>query len=553
MSSPWLLQLSQLTSDWLTYHYIPALAIACVLLAALTAAIGQRRLDAAVTTPAAAETAPPPARLLSLALMVVLLGAYAWLMIAWEEFTFFDAHIFFQSLAGGPQHALLQLFPTLGRAYPLTHQEFYPLSFIGSSAAVYQTFAFLELLLGGFLLTRTLRGNLAITWLAAIGILLAPPIVAALFHIVNSERNILLLLCVFLWSALAYERSGKRRYVALAAVSSFLSLQYKETAVVMMAAWAGVLLLAALFGRQRSAGERRVLALLGGSVALGCAIWFVTFAIAVMPQVERSYTVGRSHDPLLVLQILSSQVWFLIMLGGIVCRLLLARRGFQLSPVWDGAPVAAVAFTAAYVKLGFIHEYYYSPAALLAWLYAGRVAALAVANSPRKPAALAAVAAFLAPLALFQVMISFWWVYTPWKENVASKADAAAFIQQLHDARPQDQRRQPFRILFPRNSNYEAAFFIGYLEARYRSLDIEVGIGSAGYDRLAGETSQCVLWVPVICHYGLAARPGDIAVYFGEEGEDVAALEKSYRLIHESPDIGFWPNRLHTYVFAVPR
>ena len=79
-----------------------------------------------------------------------------------------------------------------------------------------------------------------------------------------------------------------------------------------------------------------------------------------------------------------------------------------------------------------------------------------------------------------------------------------------------------------------------------------MGIGPAGYDRLPGETSQCVNWVPVMCTYGLAARPGDIAVYFGEAGEDVTALEKAYHLIYVSPDIGFWPNRLHTYVFTVP-
>jgi hypothetical protein len=547
--------LSRLTSNWLQYHYIPALAATCVLLAIATAFASKYFVEPAARSIPLPPQAPLPAALRGglLALMVLGLGCYAWLMIAWEEFTFYDAHIFFQSLAGGPQYALLQLFPTLGRAYPLTHQEFYPLSFIGNSAAVYQVFSFLEMLLGGFLLTRLLRESLAITVLVCIAILLAPPIVAALFHIVNSERNILLLLCIFLWSALAYEKTGRAAYVVLAAVASFLSLQYKETAAVMMTAWGGYLLLAAWLGRTRSQPGRRALAMIGGSVLVGCAIWFIVFAIAVLPQVERSYVVGRSHDPLLVLQVLGSQVWFLVLLGAIACRLLLARRGLHVSPLWDGAALGALAFTAAYVKLGFIHEYYYSPAALLAWLYAGRLGELALANSGQtRRAALTGFVALLAPLALFQSLNSFWWVYTPWKENVASKADAAKFIDALHAARSADQRRQPMGILFPRSSNYEAAFFIGYLEARYRTLDVAVQIGGPGRDRLAGETSQCVLWVPVMCSYGLSGKSGDVAVYFGEEGDDVAALKADYHLIHVSPEIGFWPNRLHAYVFAVP-
>jgi hypothetical protein len=553
--SPWLVHLSRLTSDWLIHHYFPALALACLVLALGTALASRLFLSPSVVAmlPAAKADTRSSVRTLLIALMIAALGGYAWLMIAWEDFTFFDAHFFFQSLAGGPQNVPVQVFPALGRAIPLQYQEFRPLSFIDNSAAFYQGFAFLELLLGGFLVTRVLRDSQAIAWIACTGILLAPPVVAALFHMVVPERNTMLLLCIFLWSGLAYEQTKRARFVVLAAVASFISLQYKETDAVMMTAWAGYLLLAAWLDRRR-AGPGRALAVIGGSIALGCAIWFVAFAIAVLPQIERSYIVGRSRDALLVLQVLASQVWFLVLIGSILCRLLLARRRIHVSPIWDGAPVAALALTAAYVKLGFIHEYYYAPAALLAWLYAGRIAELALANSgPSRRPALIAITALVAPLALFQTLASFWWVYAPWKENVASKADAARFIDSLHDARSPDQRRQPLRIVFPRNSNYEAAFFIGYLEARYRILDIEVDIGGLARDRLPDEISQCVLWVPGMCTYGLSERRGDISVYFGEEGDDLAALKATYRLIHVSPDIGFWPNRLHAYVFAMPQ
>jgi hypothetical protein len=57
---------------------------------------------------------------------------------------------------------------------------------------------------------------------------------------------------------------------------------------------------------------------------------------------------------------------------------------------------------------------------------------------------------------------------------------------------------------------------------------------------------------PVARASGQIPHGGDLAVFFGEEGDDVNALKADYRLIHVSPDIGFWPNRLHAYVFAVP-
>ena len=233
-----------------------------------------------------------------------------------------------------------------------------------------------------------------------------------------------------------------------------------------------------------------------------------------------------------------------------MCRLLLARSGIQTSPIWDALPVAAIASTAAYIKLGFIHDYYYSPAALLSWLYAGRIAELAYSKSKGgQNLTLLTSLAVIAVLTALQVGTSFWGVFAPWKEDVASKADAALFIDRFHAGRSVEQWRRPLRIVFARNSNSEAAYFIGYLQAKYRILDLEVDVGGLGRDKLAAETSQCLLWIPVICTYGLAARRGDLVVYFGRQGHDLSELKKEFRVLHVSPEIGFWPNDLRTYIF----
>src|SRR5207244_3438577 len=142
-------------------------------------------------------------------------------------------------------------------------------------------------------------------------------------------------------------------YVVAAGLASFLSLQYKETGFVTMMAWAAYLLLAARFMTQLARAERRCLQVLATSVIAGALVWLTVYAIAILPQIERSYLVGRQHSPVIVLRVLVSHAWFFDLVGAIMCRLLLARSGVRASPIWDGLPVAAIASTAAYVKLGF--------------------------------------------------------------------------------------------------------------------------------------------------------------------------------------------------------
>src|SRR4029077_5828446 len=121
----------------------------------------------------------------------------------------------------------------------------------------------------GYFVTRVLRVHSAITVAVCIAILLTPPIVSAVFHIVDSERNILLLLCFFLWAALRYEQSRSTPYLVAASVASFLILQYKETPALVMMAWAGYLLLAARFTVHLTRDDRRALAMLAASVIAG--------------------------------------------------------------------------------------------------------------------------------------------------------------------------------------------------------------------------------------------------------------------------------------------
>jgi hypothetical protein len=556
MRSAWVSDMSETFGDWLQYHYLSALLVACIALAVLVAiADGRFNPKRALSAESGASMgfAAPLTRNAVFLLLGIGLGLYFWLMLAWEDFTFYDAHIFFQSLAGGPQYAPLQLFPSLGLLRPLSHQEFYPLSFLGNSAQVYQAFAAVEIVLAGYFLTRVYRVHRAITIAICIAILLTPPIVSAAFHIVNSERNILVLLCLFLWAALRYQQSRRTGFLVVASLASFVILQYKETAVVMMMAWACYLLAAARLMKDLASADRRCFTLLAGAVIAGCAIWLAVYGIAILPQIGRSYLVGREHNPFEVLYVIVSHVWYAVLVGSILCRLLLARRGVQISPIWDGLPVAAIASTAAYVKLGFFHDYYYSPAALLSWLYAGRIAELAyVKTMGDRRLALVSVLAIIGVLAAFQVGTSFWGVYAPWKENVASKADAARFIARFHDDRPADARRRPLRVVFPMNTSYEVAYFIGYLQARFRVMDLEAGVGVVRRDKLEAETTQCVLWVPVICTYGLPVRHGDLVAFFGEQGKDLNKLMQEYRLVHVSPEIGFWPNDLRAYVFLAP-
>ena len=331
MSDHGLTGLSRLSSDWLQYHYIPALAATCVLLAITTAFASKYVVEPAARSIPLPPQAPRPAALRGglLALMVLGLGCYAWLMIAWEDFTFYDAHIFFQSLAGGPQYAPLQLFPRPGSAASSKPQEFYPLSFMGNSAQVYQVFSVLEiLLLGGFLLTVLLRvqpGDHGCC--ICIAILLAPPIVPRLFHIVNSERNILLLLCIFLWSALRYETIAPDRLSRAGGRRQFRQPAIQGNGGVMMTAGPAICCSRPGWLKRSPSAGRRCFTLLGGAVH--CRAARSGLPSSPSPSCRRSgaaISSAASHDPLLVLQVLASQVWSLILMGSI-CLAAFCWRG----------------------------------------------------------------------------------------------------------------------------------------------------------------------------------------------------------------------------------
>src|SRR5690242_15075978 len=109
MNSSWLTEIPRLFSDWLQFHYFPALLVACAALAAIVAMVDvqfvPRRMPAepdASIEETGAKFAKPAIRIPVVLALALGLGLYSWLMLAWEDFTFYDAHIFFQSLAGGP-------------------------------------------------------------------------------------------------------------------------------------------------------------------------------------------------------------------------------------------------------------------------------------------------------------------------------------------------------------------------------------------------------------------------------------------------------------------
>src|ERR1051326_3637125 len=176
--------MSEAFGDWLHYHYLSALLVACIALAVLVAIVDARfnpKRALSADSGASIGFAAPLTRLAVFLLLGIGLGLYFWLMLAWEDFTFYDAHIFFQSLAGGPQHAPLQLFPSLGLLRPLSHQEFGPLSFFSNSAQADQLFAILEVLLTGYFITRIYRVHPAMTIAVCIAILSTPHILSAVF------------------------------------------------------------------------------------------------------------------------------------------------------------------------------------------------------------------------------------------------------------------------------------------------------------------------------------------------------------------------------------
>ena len=277
-----------------------------------------------------------------------------------------------------PRFVSVQLWPVNGRFFPLGLQEYNLLGFIGTSAGVYRAFSVVELAVVLFCVYCILSSTPPWFRCAVIVVLItSASFVESFFSVVIQERDMLVLLSVWLLSYQTFSRGRSRLAFVGALIAAQFLLYEKETAFVLIGGFAcmRILLGAPSMTQLRDRASRRQFVegnlLEIGHLAL-CALFLVVYALVVARHVTASYAQpsswrataaafeGYARSDLLV---------DALALGFAARVVLLALGKRRPDAFWDSLAAAGLAVAAAYVKLGMFRSYYLAPADCVAVLY----------------------------------------------------------------------------------------------------------------------------------------------------------------------------------------
>jgi len=302
--------------------------------------------------------------------MLIACGALYWIYISinssfWEP----DEAIFAYRMTSG--NPLFLPFMSIGRFFPLGYQEFNVLGRFTSSADVFHAFAVGQVLLSAvfvwFVFSR-------IPWRFRIWPVLAIFSIPSIFYISQSfiytERNIILLLSVFVFCFCMFHRCQKKIYLFAALTAAFLSLFYKETVFLI------ILGFSLTRGGYLYTQTRRELCSirpvrLSDFIAELALIGFVLFFLSTYYIFTHSVISGHLYNHVLERPLIATTIsnFSDYVTGHIIFTLFVIAypvRIFFLSklrfhPIWDSLLVGALFFFTGNIILGLVGPYsYYS-------------------------------------------------------------------------------------------------------------------------------------------------------------------------------------------------
>jgi len=302
--------------------------------------------------------------------MVVTFGALYWFYISinssfWEP----DEAIFAHSMTSG--NPLFLPFRSIGRFFPLGYQEFNVLGRFTNSPDIFHAFAVGQVLLGAVIVWFVFS---RLPWRFRIWPVLAIFSIPSIFYISQSfiytERNIILLLSVFVFCFCRFHRFQKKVYLFAALTAAFLSLFYKETVFLIILGFSLTRVWYLYTQTRRELLSIRPLSLSDFITELAL-IGFVLFFLGTYYIFTHPARSGPLYDhvlegPLIATTIsnfsdyITGHIIFTLSVIGYPVRIFFLSK-LRFHPIWDSLLVAAFFFFAGNIILGLLGPYsYYS-------------------------------------------------------------------------------------------------------------------------------------------------------------------------------------------------
>jgi hypothetical protein len=482
--------------------------------------------------------------ILAVTFLVLLLGCYIAGSLVWEDFTYYDnSHFSNGTLVG--KDIPLQIVPSNGRFFPLGHQEYNLIRHVTSSVIGYHALRIVQLvLICGILLIfdeeLSIQARVALILL----ILITPSILVSFSGLIYPEWNVVFWLVCLAFSIKRFEQTQFIGWAVAAAISSQFMIYYKETAFLLLLAFAvGRLVLRCWrmdelgwdFSRLRDPESRLDMCL----ASLG-VLFFVYYLAAMFP----NYNVGYADEFELPLKQALASYLELDLLVCVLVAVVLARtiqifrRKVQPVLLWDGLGLAGVACFAGYLILRMNSSYFLAPADIIAVLYVGRFAVLSLKNIGRGPRLCALALAILVFMQDFS--LSAFRMYER-KNVIHAKAEMAQAIKVRYERDPQSVKR----IFFPFANAFNVLEFVSYLY--YVGVPIEqlpaTSVASSSV-LVVGKAFQTVGpcgYRTFVCHPGGRPVEGDLVVVLPDDFTTSDELN-SYRPEDTGPLFSYFPH-----------
>ena len=491
-----------------------------------------------------------PRAIVVLTLSAIFLASYIAMILVWEDFAYYDDDLFMLYALKGSNYPL-PIWRDNGRFFPFGMQEFNLIRHFTNSPIGYHLIPIFQLLIL-FCILLTLDTELSITARAGLAILalLTPSIFVIFGGLVYEERNVVFLLMCLVLSLKQFERTKAATWAVAAVASAQVMLYFKETAFLLLFAFAaGRLILRCRNGQHTRWDYERLWdpeSRLDLSL-VGLAVLFLFSYFAVMGIHGNTNYITNFHRrsmPEIVLDYLKIDVLIWLFVAVALRRMyLILWRGLEPWPLWDGLACGGAAWLAAYLYLGFFNSYYLAPADLIALLYVGRFVLLPWKNTYSWNKATALILACI--VVLQDVSLSAFAAFER-KNDIHAKVEIASVIKRKYRC----VNGNVPTLFFPFAKPYSIMEFVVYLN--YRGVLID---GAALIDRAISKNDRCIEYRSIRCHPATEPASGDLVVVLPDDQASLAdalVYRKRNQLLFSyepRPLIAHW---LYSFVDSFP-
>jgi hypothetical protein len=488
-------------------------------------------------------------------LLAALVPFYVAIMLAGEDFTYYDNSMFTLYTLRG-----LNILPPIwrgnGRFFPLGHQEFNVIRHLTGTAFGYHLFPVIELIALVCLLLA-LDDDLAPAARACIAAftLILPSVVISFGGLIFTERNILLWIGVFAYCMKRFDLAASPRWAAGAVIAAQFILYYKETAFIFIFTFAVTRMI--LRGRESgsifafssdSSNKRGYLDLWLACLSM---VYLLYYFAAMIPHPNMGYADQARLN-------YADTLWAYLRLDPLAFLLVafVAWRSYRIFAhrqqpwlLWDSLALGGVAYFFAYLRLSMYASYYLAPVDLIACLYVGRIFVPSYANL-RRPMQLAVTLA-VALLLAQQLAFSTFCVFER-KNTIRAKAEMARAILAHY-------RRDPTGttvLYFPFANTTLVMQFGAYLQHLGVPVDTPSAPGSRNpavvlTSAAVATEGPCVAYEEIQCRPGGAPESGDLVVVLPDDeasSAEVAPFRENGALLASYSPRPELPSWIHPYL-----